>query len=81
MSANLRADGRLELTFPKSLAADDALIAIEISTDLSAWAPAGTMFDLDSEIHNGDGTATFIFESNVPVSGERFYARLKVTSR
>ena len=40
------------------------------------------MLDLESEVHNGDGTATFTFESSLPIApGDDIFVRLKVTSR
>ena len=80
--ANLTAEGRLEISFPKNLAADDAIILIEISKDLSDWVAADAVLDLESEVHNGDGTATFTFETVDPVGAdERVFVRLKVASR
>ncbi len=82
LQASFGADGRLKISYPENLAAEDALIMIELSGDLSSWTPAGEMLDLESEVHNGDGTATFTFESDEPLTpGERIFVRLKVTSR
>lgn len=75
-------DGHFTISYPMNLAADDALIIVEISEDLSSWVPAGEMLDLVSEVHGGDGRSTFTFETLTPaVQSARFFTRLRVTER
>ncbi|MFT5407401.1 MAG: hypothetical protein ACI9NC_000106 [Verrucomicrobiales bacterium] len=73
--------GAFSVTYPRNLAADDALISVEVSTNLNTWvAPVET--GSGGEIHNGDGTATFTINYPSTLSaGERFFVRLRVTSR
>ena len=37
LRASIGTDGRLTISYPKNLAAEDALITIELSGDLSSW--------------------------------------------
>ncbi|MFT6861847.1 MAG: hypothetical protein ACJAVK_000400 [Akkermansiaceae bacterium] len=75
-------DGSLSVTYPVNLAAEDAVVAMEQSTDLVTWTPAAPAFQLENEVHNGDGSATFTFETIAPAApGSRLFVRLKVTAR
>jgi hypothetical protein len=75
-------DGSLSITYPVDLAAEDAKITMEQSPDLETWIPAAPAFQLENEVHNGDGTATFTFYSIAPAApGSRLFVRLRVTAR
>jgi len=83
----ISAVGRFTVTFPRNLAADDAIVVIELSDDLDNWTPAGEMLNFVSEVHGGDGRSTFTFESptlttNVPATiATRSFVRLRVLPR
>lgn len=82
LRASIVPGGILSVSFPKNLAAGDALISIELSADLTAWIPAGEMLTLVQEVQNGDGTATLTYQTTEPiVPGDDLFVRLKVTSR
>lgn len=75
-------DGSLSVTYSVNLAAEDAVVAMEQSTDLLTWIPAAPAFQLENEVHNGDGTATLTFYSIAPAeTGSRLFVRLRVTVR
>ena len=82
LQATVAPDGSLSVTFPANLAAEDAIITMEQSADLFTWTPTTTAFQLENEVHNGDGTATFTFHSIAPAaSSSRLFVRLRVTAR
>jgi len=54
----------------------DISVTVEVSTDLSSWAPT---ISLISSSSNGDGTEDVVFQSDVAVSSEvRQFLRIKV---
>ena len=57
------------LTYTRNLAADDAILQVEHSTDLETWEDAsdGAVI-LVSETANGDGTTTVIWRSTTPIN-------------
>jgi hypothetical protein len=68
----------LDITFTRNLAADDALLTVEISTDLLAWN--GLQVELVTIVNNGDGTATYTYRSTFPIGSRvREFLRLRVT--
>ncbi len=82
LQTTIAPDGSLSVTYTVNLAAEDAVVTMEQSTDLEAWTPAEPAFQLENEVHNGDGTATFTFYSIAPAaSSSRLYLRLRVTAR
>jgi len=82
LQTTIAPDGSISVTYPVNLAAEDAIISMEQSTDLVTWTPAAPAFQLENEVHNGDGTATFTFYSIAPAApGSRLFVRLKVTAR
>ena len=59
----------LYITFRRNLAADDVTFIVERSTNLTnpaSWSGAATDVTLDSETHNADGTATYVWRSLHP---------------
>jgi len=79
---SISALGRFTVTFPRNLAADDAIVIIELSDDLDNWTPAGETLDLVSEVHGADGRSTFTFESSDPATNApRSFVRLRVLPR
>ena len=79
---SISASGRFTVTFPKNLAADDAVIVIELSDDLNSWLPAGDLLEFVSEVHGNDGRSTFTFESpNLATNAPRSFVRLRVLPR
>jgi len=82
LQTTITPDGSISVTYPVNLAAEDALISMDQSTNLATWTPAGPAFQLENEVHNGDGTATFTFYSIAPAApGSRLFVRLRVTAR
>ncbi|MEJ6642441.1 MAG: CotH kinase family protein [Akkermansiaceae bacterium] len=79
---SVSASGRFTVTFPKNLSADDAVVIIELSDDLTSWIPAGDLLDLVSEVPGDDGRSTFTFESpNLEANVPRSFVRLRVLPR
>ncbi|MGC6567836.1 MAG: CotH kinase family protein [Akkermansiaceae bacterium] len=70
----------LTLTFRRNLRADDVVISVESSDDLSNW-------DLETEemtfVYHGDGSATMTWRTREPRSGGsgRQFLRIRVTGR
>ncbi|MDA7888765.1 CotH kinase family protein, partial [Akkermansiaceae bacterium] len=82
LTTNVDANGRFNISFPKNLAADDALVVVEVSTDMSTWTVAGDALELGTETHNGDGTSTFTLRTpNAAVGEAKFFVRLRVYER
>jgi hypothetical protein len=76
------ADPSSGLTFShaRNLAADDATLELEISSDLQAWLPATGVFVHDSESSNGDGTSTvnYLYIPQMPAD-TKLFVRLSAT--
>lgn len=66
------------LTFTQNLAADDAEVFVEFSTDLITWTTA-THSDLVSRTNQGDGTSVVTYQY-IP-AGERLFGHLRVQTR
>jgi len=82
LTSSVDSNGRFTVSFPKNLAADDALIIVEVSTDMVTWTPAGESLEHDDEIHNGDGTTTLTLRTPEITSGEdKLFVRLGVFER
>lgn len=79
---SLDGNGRYTLTYPRNLAADDAEIILQISTDLQLWTLPGNTLEDGKEIHNGDGTMTYTFRTPDPAAEtRRLFGRLLIMSR
>ena len=50
-----------------NLSADDATLEVNFSKDLSTWTPA-TEAELRSRTNHGDGTASLLFETPIPIN-------------
>jgi hypothetical protein len=61
-------DDRFVVSFDVNLAADDAVVTVEFSTDLVSWTPAAET-DLLAIVNLGGGTAAMSWRSPLPVSG------------
>jgi hypothetical protein len=83
LTASIAADGHLTVTYQRNLAADDAVMMVETSTDLTAWNPAnGGPIQLETDTHNGDGTATITYQTKDPIIGsQKLFVRLRISSR
>lgn len=72
----------LYITFRRNLAADDVTYIVERSTNLTnpaSWSSAATDVTLDSETHNADGTAIYVWRSLHPFGeSPQEYLRLRV---
>jgi hypothetical protein len=66
-------DGRMQLTFPRRLAADDLVLQVQVSSDLVNWTTNTTR---TSHINNGNNTATETWTANSPTSPQ--FMRLRV---
>ena len=77
------AGGYLTLSFRRNLAADDVTYIVERSPDLipGLWSSLGTDVLLESEAHNPDGTATYVWRSAYPIGGAnpKEFLRLRLT--
>ncbi|MFT5407394.1 MAG: hypothetical protein ACI9NC_000099, partial [Verrucomicrobiales bacterium] len=80
VSADPNVAGGLQFTFQRNLAADDVLIELQSSIDLSTWSTAQAT--LTSSVSQDGGTAIETWSIPPPVGGTmRLYIRLFVTSR
>jgi hypothetical protein len=66
------------LSLTRGIAADDVLVALELSSDLQTWVPAGDELIL-SRTNNGDGTVAW--EYSLTPTGPRFFMRVRATER
>ncbi len=73
LTAGRTLDGRLQVTFPRRLSADDLTLTVEVSTDLSTWTTAATR---TAHINNGDGTATETWTADAAANAQ--FIRLRV---
>ena len=72
----------LTISFTLDLAADDVQHAVEISSDLSAWASGPGNVEFVSRTNHGDGTATMVYRSADPISAaSRYFVRLLANLR
>lgn len=71
--------GDLLISHPRNLAADDAVLSMEVSADLVSWVPAGEDFIIESDTPAGDGTSVVLWRASPVVTRE--FIRLKVESR
>ena len=75
-------NGTYSFTFPRNLAADDALISLQVSSDLSSWQLADLLLGPPEETHNGDGTLTYTYRTGTPATElPHLFARLLVLQR
>ena len=75
-------NGRYALTYPRNIAADDAEIVLQVSTDLNSWSLADTLLEDGKETHNGDGTVTYTFRTPDPATTSlRLFGRLLIFQR
>lgn len=74
--------GRYTLTFPRNLAADDAEIILQVSTNLNVWTLATDTLEDGKETHNGDGTVTYTFRTpDAATETLRLFGRLLIMQR
>ena len=73
LSATRTVDGRLALTFPRRLGADDLGYVVEASSDLASWNVAVSR---TGHVNNGDGTANETWTTDLPGSAQ--FMRLRV---
>ena len=75
------AGGKVLVTFPRNLLADDAVIVPEASFDLVAYSSAANVLVPIGETPLGDGTASVRYEVTMPPGLDAVYVRLRITSR
>ena len=66
-------DGRLQITFPRRLAADDLTVNVEVSTDLVNWTADVTR---TAHLNNGNTTATETWTANAASNAQ--FMRVRV---
>ena len=82
ITSSVDSKGRFTVSFPKNLAADDALVVVEVSTDMVTWTPTGETLEHEDETHNGDGTSTFTLRTpEAATDVTKFFVRLRVYQR
>ena len=80
ISADPAVPGGLLITFQRNLAADDVLMTVEFSSDLSSWSGSGAA--LRSSINTGGGTSTETWAAPpAGASDTRLFVRLVARSR
>ena len=72
--------GQLLIRFPRRLAADDAIVSVEVSSDLVTWVPAGDDWEIESVVPAGNGTELVTLRIPGDTS-EAIFIRLSVTPR
>jgi hypothetical protein len=73
---------RYALTYPRHLAADDAEIILQVSTDLLTWTLPGETLEDGKETHNGDGTVTYTFRTpDAATNTPHLFGRLLIMPR
>jgi hypothetical protein len=70
-------DGAIELSFSRATAADDAILSIESSQNLSSWE--SSTFTITSELTQPDGST--LVTAIAPRSSPSLFARLKARRR
>jgi hypothetical protein len=70
--------GYAELSYRRSLAADDVFILIE--TGNGSWQPTGAGYPLVDEVFYADGTSSLSYRSAAPVNATEIF-RLKAFQR
>ncbi len=79
---SIDSNGRYNLTYPRNLAADDAEVILQISTDLNIWTLPGNTLEDGQETHNGDGTVTYSFRTpDAAKETTRLFGRLLIMAR
>lgn len=75
--------GRLRVSYPRNLAADDVRWFIDLSTDLENWTPMTDEMELRSESTPVEGVSTVVYRSLLPLAPERAeqYVRVRVEKR
>ena len=84
ISSDIDAGGHFVFSYQRSLAADDVIDVVELSSDLAAWNTGPGIIEIVSEVNQGDGTSIKTWRSANPVGtapGNREFARLRVTER
>ena len=72
--------GQLLIGFSRRLAADDAIVSVEVSSDLVTWVPAGDDWEIESVVPAGNGTE--LITLRIPGDASKaLFIRLSVTPR
>lgn len=86
VSSNLfqltRSSDALQFSYQRDLAADDAMVTVQISPDLATWNDAGTLFAVTNETNLGNGKARYTLglkPTATPV--QKLFIRLHVEMR
>jgi hypothetical protein len=74
------AESHLTFTYNTSLNADAVRILPEVSSDLAAWQASGISLTYVGTTNNGNGTATTVLRSTLPIAAlpPRLFARITV---
>ncbi len=73
ITASRTVDGRLQITFPRRLAADDLTLTVEVSTNLTTWTTAASR---TASIYTGTGTTTETWTADAAANAQ--FIRLRV---
>ena len=82
LTAEIDSQGRYTLTYPRQLAADQAEVILQTSSDMNHWFPAINSLEIISETLNPDGTLTTTYrnDSNTQET-PKLFARLLISER
>jgi hypothetical protein len=65
--------------FNRDLAADDVVVGLQVSTDLSNWTNGSELFSALDPVYLGTGGQRIRYEAQSPeLPAERFFIRLQV---
>jgi len=83
ISTRITSAGRAVITFPQTLAADDALVVPEISSDLVTWESGPEALEISTQDSLSPGRALISYRtpSPVPADENRRFFRLRVSAR
>jgi len=86
VSSNLfqltRPSDALQFSYQRDLAADDAMVTVQVSPDLATWDDAGTLFAVTNETNRGNGKARYTLGLKPTATpGQKLFIRLDVELR
>jgi len=73
--------GTIDAVFTHLIAADDALLTPELSTDLVTWQSGPGVFTLISDIPQGGGIAIATYRAALPANTAHAFVRVRVNAR
>ena len=73
--------GTIDAVFTHLIAADDALLTPELSTDLATWQSGPAVFTLISDTPQAGGVAVATYRATLPAEAVRAFVRVRVSPR